>query len=64
MQLAASYRLRSHFPGRRGFLRLVVLFVLSVWAVESDTSLLVANEALVLLLKSVDLLLIQASNLL
>jgi hypothetical protein len=40
----------------------VVLLVLSVWAVDSDVSLLVANVTLALL-KSVDLLLSEASNL-
>jgi hypothetical protein len=57
MQLAASCRLRSHFP------RFVALLVLSVWAADSDVSLLVANKKFALLLKSVDLLLSEASNL-
>jgi hypothetical protein len=48
---------------RPGFPRFVVLLVPSVLAINSDVFLLVANEALALLLKSVDLLLSEESNL-
>ena len=48
---------------RPGFPRYVVLLVLPVWALDSDVSPIVANEALALLLEYFDLLFSKASNL-
>jgi hypothetical protein len=62
VQIAASCRLMSHFPGR-GFLVLSFFLFFSVCAVDSDVSLLVANETLALLFKPVDLLFSEVSNL-